>query len=355
MSLLFRYVFASHARLLLLTLSVGVGLYLLTELVERVDTFVEAGAGLPVVVRYYAARLPSIIAQILPAVFLLASVIVLCLMAHNREMTALQAGGVSPNSVAFVLVVCGLFWGAAQLACSQFLGAAGDAFADRIWSEQVRKRATEMRVMNDVWFTDREWIVSLKSLRQDGEGTGLAAYRLGDDGLRFVSIVRGPTFHAAPGEWLVRDAVRVSPETYVSEPAQDLVLPLSQEPSVFFVSGQNNPQRLPLWLLGEAIHKLRGAGSNVEALLTAWHGKLAYAASLMVMAVLAAAIVSWRDNVYLAVGLSMAVIFVTYALTLFGESMGQRGLLPPILAAWGPDALLLVLATLRLHFAGIHR
>lgn len=94
------------------------------------------------------------------------------------------------------------------------------------------------------------------------------------------------------------------------------------------MSGQDNPQQLPLWLLGEAIGKLRGAGSNVEALLTAWHGKLAYAASLMVMAVLAAAIVSWRDNVYLAVALSMAVIFVTYALTLFGESMGQRGLLP---------------------------
>ena len=75
MSLLFRYVFASHARLLLLTLSVGVGLYLLTELVERVDTFVEAGTGLAVVAQYYAARLPAIIAQILPAVFLLASVL----------------------------------------------------------------------------------------------------------------------------------------------------------------------------------------------------------------------------------------------------------------------------------------
>ena len=38
-----------------------------------------------------------------------------------------------------------------------------------------------------------------------------------------------------------------------------------------------------------------------------------------------------------------------------GESMGQRGLLPPMLAAWGPDALLLILASLRLRLAGIHR
>lgn len=355
MSLLFRYVFGSHARLLLLTLSVGVGLYLLTELVERVDTFVEAGTGLAVVAQYYAARLPSIIAQILPAVFLLASVITLCLMHHNREMTALQAGGVSPNSVALTLVLCGLFWGAAQLACAQFLGAAGDRFADRIWHEQVRKQAEVVRVLTDMWFTDREWIVAVKTLQQDGTGTGLSAYRLSDDGLRFTSIVRAPSFTARPGAWTAHGAVRVSPETFLSEAPQELVLPLAQDPAVFFVSSQDNPQQLPLWLLGEAIHKLRSAGSNVEGLLTAWHGKLAYAASLMVMAVLAAAIVSWKDNVYVAVALSMAVIFVTYAMTLFGESMGQRGLLPPAVAAWGPDALLLILAGFRLHLAGLRR
>lgn len=87
--------------------------------------------------------------------------------------------------MAFVLVLCGLFWGAAQLACSQFLGASGDAYADRIWREQVRKRTAEMRVLDNVWFTDKAWIVSLDTLRQDGEGTGFVAYRLSDDGLRF--------------------------------------------------------------------------------------------------------------------------------------------------------------------------
>lgn len=355
MTLLFRYVFLSHARLLLLTLSVGMGLYLLVDLMERVDIFTAADTGLWLVLQYYAARLPSIIAQILSAVFLLASVITLCLMARSREATALQAGGVSPNAVACVLVLCGVFWGAAQLACSQFLGASGDAFADRIWREQVRKRTVQVRVLRKVWFTDAEWIVSLDTLRQDGKGSGFTAYQVSDDGLRFVTIVRGPGFRAEAGRWLVRDAVRISPDSFVSEPAQDMTLPLQQDASVFFVSDQDRPQQLPLWLLGESIRKLRAAGSNVEALLTAWHSKLAYPASLIVMAVLAAAIVAWRSNVYLAVALSMAIIFVAYTLTLFGESIGQRGLLPPIVAAWGPNALLLVLALIGLHLADARR
>lgn len=351
MSLLFRYVFASHARLLLLTLGVGVGLYLLTEIVERADTFVEAGSGFGVVIRYYGARLPSIVAQILPAVFLLASVIVLCIMSRSRETTALQAGGVSPHASAVVLVACGVVWGAAQLACSQFLGAEGDRYADRLWREQVRKREAESRVLRNVWFTDREWIVSLETLHQDGSGTGISAYQLSDDGLRFRSIVRAPLFEAGAGEWIARDVCRSFPDAFVSENLPELTLPLSQDADVFFLTGQDNPQQLPLWLLGEAIRKLRDAGSNVEALQTAWHGKIAYAASLMVMALLAAAIVSWKDNVYLAVALSLLVTFVAYALTLFGESMGQRGLLPPVIAAWGPNAVLLLAAGLRLRYA----
>lgn len=355
MSLLFRYVFSSHARLMLLILSAGVSLYVLTELVDRIDTFLEADSGLWIMLQYFGARLPGIVAQILPAVFLLASVITLCMMVHSREMTALQAGGVSPNSVALVLVACGVFWGAAQFGCSQWLGSEGERFAKRMWQEEVRKREYLPQYVDNIWFTDREWIVSLESLSKTGEGENLSAYQLSGDGLNFSVIVRAPRFTATAGEWTAYSAQRISPNLFLSENLDVLPLPLTQDPRIFFLTGRESPQTLPLWRLSDAIDKFRAAGSNVEGLLTAWHGKLAYAASLVVMAVMAAAIVSWRDSVYIAVGLAIMLTFVSYVLTLFGESMGQRGLLPPVPAAWGPNALLLTLALLRLHYVRISR
>ena len=84
-------------------------------------------------------------------------------------------------------------------------------------------------------------------------------------------------------------------------------------------------------------------------------GKIAYAASLMVMALLGAAIVSWNSNIYIAVGISMAGTFLLYALTMFGESLGQMGALPPLMAAWGPDMLLLTVAISRLYFVSVRR
>ena len=43
MKLLFRYLVRNNAFILLPTLGVGIGLYLLTDLFERLDNFVEAG------------------------------------------------------------------------------------------------------------------------------------------------------------------------------------------------------------------------------------------------------------------------------------------------------------------------
>ena len=51
----------------------------------------------------------------------------------------------------------------------------------------------------------------------------------------------------------------------------------------------------------------------------------------------------------------MGGTFVLYALTMFGESLGMMGTLPPMVAAWGPDSLLLAVAAMRLYFVSVRR
>ncbi|WP_298068606.1 LptF/LptG family permease [uncultured Mailhella sp.] len=355
MSLLSRYIFQRHARMLLLIMSLGVGLYLLTELVEKVDIFIDNGAGLWLIIQYFGCRLPSMIAQILPAVFLLATVITLCFMGHSRELTALHAGGVSFASIAVVLVFCGAFWGAVQFSCSQFIGVQGEHYADYLWQEQVRKRDPSRRSISDVWFMENGWTVSVKQLAHNGTGTGFRAFHVREGTTDVDVIVRAPDVSAGREGWVAKDAVRTMPETYRTDTLGHLELPIHQDPEVFFAISAVNVQQLPLWQLGGIIRQLSAAGSNVEGLRTVWHGKIAYAVSLMVMALLGAALVSWNSNIYIAVSASMAGTFLMYALTMFGESMGQRGALPPLAAAWGPDILLLFLSALRLYLVSVRR
>ena len=356
MSLLFRYIFLRHARLLLLIMCLGLGLYLLTEIVERVDTFIDNGAGFDLVLKYFGCRIPGIVAQILPAVFLLATVVTLCLMGHSRELTALHAGGISFARVAFILVLCGLFWGGIQFSCSQFIGVQGDRYASQIWVEQVRKRELGQKTIHDIWFNEGGWTVSVDSLRQNGMGSGFTAYHVEAGRTTEVDvIIRAPRVKGGTEGWTAFDAVRVKPETFEQETLERVDIPVHQDPKLFFTTNSVNLQQLPIWQLGDAIRHLGDAGSNVEGLRTVWHGKIAYAASLMVMALLGAAIVSWNANIYIAVAVSMGGTFVLYALTMFGESLGMMGTLPPMVAAWGPDSLLLAVAAVRLYFVSVRR
>ncbi len=355
MNLLFRYIFFRQARLLMLIMGLGVGLYLLTELVERVDIFIESGAGFPLVIKYFAARLPGIIAQILPAVFLLATVMTLCLMDHARELTALHAGGISFAAVAGMLVVCGVFWGGVQFGCAQFLGVRGAAVADHIWQEQVRNRNLSQRVLDNVWFMEQGWIVSLDKLRADGDGTGLTAFHVGENDSEIDALVRAKKARGDASHWIAIDGEYVNPETYERRLFTEMDIPIAQSPELFFSTASASIQQQPIWQLGETIIKLRNAGSNVEGLRTIWHGKISYSFSLVVMALLGAALVLWNANIYVAVFASLAGTFALYALTLFGESLGQRGILPPIVAAWAPDILLSCISLSRLYLSSVRR
>lgn len=349
MSLLFRYLVRHNALLLLPTLAVGIGLYILTDLFERLDNFIEAGVPVRMVAYYFLVKTPLVISQILPVIFLLSTVIQLCVMARSRELTALQAGGISLAVVARAMVLCGVFWGCVQLGFSEWLGVAGERESARIWQEEVRKRNLAATVLSNIWFTEGPWIVSLGKLRPDAAGTDFAAYEITPDGLHIKTMLEAPSFTARAGRWTLRDAVRRDPESFCSERFPELTLPLEQDPATFrLVSAGTKPQQLPLWQLGAAIEQLRASGSNVESLRTAWHMKSAYAASLVVMALLATALVSWRDNIYIATALALLCTFLYYALFTLGTSLGQRGLVPPLPAVWGANVLVAVPALLRL-------
>lgn len=350
MSLLFRYIFKNHFRLVCMTLAVGLGIFILTDLVENADAFFAVDNSIKLIVQFYFARIPSIISQILPAVFLLASVILLCMMISSRENTALSAGGISVYIMAKMLFLCGVFWAILQFMFSQVFAVTGDAYAERLWDEKVRSRVITEEIITNVWFIDNNYMISLDTVKESGYGENLVAYELAENGKEIRTIVRAEKFHAEPYNWILTDVTISNLDDY-SEITKDIyTLAIEQSVDFFFIGEQSKPQTLSFFVLGEAIDRLEHTGSNVGALSTVWHSKLAYACSLVVMAFIAMAIVSCRENVYVAVAISIVITFVAYVLTMFGDSLGQQGVVPPFVGAWGPQILLFLVASGRLQY-----
>ncbi len=348
MKLLSRYLVRQNLFLVFVILLVGVGIYVLTDLFELLDRFVEAKLPAKTVLWYYAIKLPAIVAQLLPAIFLLAMVLQLNMLERSKELVALYSGGISPFVLLRFIVVYSLVWAVAQLFFAEALGVTGEREARRIWQEQVQQTKGGKDTLNHVWFTDKEHIVYVEQAAPNqGTAQDVRIYTLAPSGTDLESIISARTATLEQKAWQLHGVTRVSTQSMASEQLDSLEFPLRQDLKAFLlVESWSKPERLPLWELRGVIKRLERAGSNIENLRTVWHAKIAYAGSIIVMGLLALAIMQHTQSVYKAVGVSLVAIFFFYSANTISVTIGKGGSVPPVVAAWLTNGVALLLLCL---------
>jgi len=349
-----RYVTRQNLFFLIVSLGVGVCIYLLADLFDRLDNFLEAGLGAFEILYYYSVKIPLIITQIIPAVFLLAIVIQLGVMDRSRELTALRAGGVSMNWFVRFFVLYAVIWSCGQLLFSQYVAVYGAQEANRIWKEEVHKKQLDEVKIKNLWFRDGAFIVQAdEAVPSRSRATGITVYEFELDSQRMIRIIRADKALVDDHGWGLLGVRELDIRTFESVERQSLFLPVRQNLQAFLAAERNKEQGLmPLWELSGLIERLEVSGSNVEGLKTVWHSKWAYSFTLVVMALMGLALTSFSENMYANVGLSLALIFVHYGLYVIGISAGQKGILPPFAGAWLANFVMGALASLRLLWIG---
>ncbi len=336
MRLLTRYLARQNLFLLLAILVGGAGLYLLTESFESMDRFVETDAGAGYIALYLAARTPLIISRILPAVFLLALVAQLNILQRTREMTALMTGGITPMVLIRFVIIYGCIWCGVQFFFSEFVGVQGERLSAKIWAEEIRDESGNKAIASK-WFTQKDFLIYLGNINPDDtSGSEFRAYRLNENGLEIEEMISAESFVARDDHWTLSNVTRIHPNEFRTERFDTLDLSIKQNLEDFrLLKGGKSLIGLPIWDLYAHIRQLRNSGSNVEAMVTAMHGKMAYAVSIIVMGLFALIISQMTASIYKAVFIGVILTFVFYALSTFLMAMGERGLINPVLAAWG--------------------
>lgn len=338
----------------LICLGVGASIYLLSDLFDRLDDFMEAGLGVQTILYYFGVKIPVIFSQILPAVFLLSIVIQLGVMGRNREIVALRAGGVSVNWFVRFFIVYAFLWSCFQFVFAQYIGVYGQQEAARIWKEEVHTLHADEVIIKNLWFRDGSYMVHASSAMPSlSRAMDVTVYEFDMDSDRLIRIISAQKALIDEHGWGLVEAHELDTRTFVSTNRNTLFLPVRQNLSAFKeAKSKSQYSRLPIWELSNLINKLEVSGSNVEALRTVWHSKWAYAFALFTMGLVALAIFTLFDNIYANIGLSLALIFCYYALYVVGISAGQKGLLPPIVAAWLANIVFSAAAGIRLLWVG---
>jgi LPS export ABC transporter permease LptG/LPS export ABC transporter permease LptF len=327
-------------------------IYVVVDLSQTIEHVHRNSVAAGVVITYYFFELPQIVHDILPLAFLIAFLGTAAVLERNNETTALKASGVSLFRVARPLLLLGAGLGVALLLLDESVVQRSNRA-----SQQLRDVIRGRKVARSYRATDRLWLFlpdgrTLVNFLQFDPDTGTlvrpSIYRF-DDQLNLRARYMADRAVYQDGRWLAEHAwsrtlLAGGSAEFTQHPGV-IELPIGAEPS-YFGREYRKPSQMSFRELRSYIATLRAAGYQVDRLTVQLYYKLAYPASVLLLAWLALPFAFRMGRRGAVVGIAVALVLgMTYfALTALSTKLGEASLLPPVLAAWTPTVVFLLLA-----------
>jgi LPS export ABC transporter permease LptG/LPS export ABC transporter permease LptF len=301
------------------------------------------------VLSYFRYLVPLMVYQLAPLATLVATLVSLAILSKNNEVIALKASGISLYRLVLPLLLAGLLVsGGLFLLDDTFLPYANQR-------QDALRNEIKGRPAQTYFEPARQWIF--------GENSKIYNYELFDPdrqlfgGLNVFELdpttfqmrrrifATRATWEPSENAWIltggwVRD-FGSDGQVVKYEPFKATTIAELTEPPGYFRREVRQSFQMNWRQLGDYIASLRQAGFDTARLSVQWHKKFAFpmiAAIIVFLGAPFAFLVGTRGAVGgLAVAVGIGVIYWSSAALL--EAMGSAGQLPPVLAAWGPDAI----------------
>lgn len=313
---------------------------------ESGDILAYPGNGQEQLLYYVSLRAPQIVARFLPFSVLLGTLITLAGMNQNSEIISMKAASISAHQIIAPLIIASL--GIAGLSFwfnDHVVARATGALS--AWQDVNYGPVPERHgIVSNVWVRDREDLIHAD--RVVGRHTravleGVSYYdRTGDRLTAIASATRG----VREGDsWKLVNVRRFDVTTGKVTTLPAVLVGHGVQPDRFTLANVDGDS-MSFRALGRAIGELRAAGRPTASLETIrWH-KISGALSTVLMPLLAGVAgfgLARSGALFVRVVIGMALGFTYFVADNFALAMGNIGAYPPLLAAWAPFLLFLLI------------
>jgi lipopolysaccharide export system permease protein len=339
-----RYLLREFSTYLLLGLLGFITIFIVVDVFEKIDVFLDHHADAGLIARFYLYRTPEVVVQMLPVALLLATFLSLGQLNKFGELTAMRSVGLSlVRILAPVLVVAWVAVVGAFL-LNELAVPRANQERDRIYHEQIQRlRRPPATERADVTY-----------LGQGGRIFYMRLYLIGERRMHEVSmqdfragqLVRRVDAAEATwdgGRWVFRSGFVRTFERGVenARPFRRMAIEGIPETPEDFAKEVRNPDEMNYLELRSYVDKLRASGGRVANYLVDLHLKLSFPLVNFVVVLIGASLATRlrMQSPALGFGLSVAIAFVYYAFMRTGQALGHNGALPPYVAAWLGDVV----------------
>lgn len=294
---------------------------------------------------YVGLRVPQLVARFLPFAVLLGTLITLATLNQNSEIISMKAAGISAHQIIAPLILASLLIAAASFAFNERIVTRATATLKDWEAVDYGPLPKDQGVLSNVWVRHEDDLISAKTVIGSGPATRLQDVTVYDRaGGVLRSMITARSAVPAEGGWRMTDAERYDVGSTRVETFPTLIAARGTEPDQFTLASVD-PAEQDFRTLKGSIEDLRVAGRPTGALEAGlWHkisGPLS-AALMPLLAAVAAFGLARSGQLFLRAVIGMALGFAYFVVDNFALAMGNFGAYPPLLAAWAPFALFLL-------------
>ncbi|MDE2179306.1 MAG: LPS export ABC transporter permease LptG [candidate division NC10 bacterium] len=343
MRILDRYLAREFLRTFVFSLAVFLALSAIVDLFDRLSRFLDVSG--MVVIQYYFHRLPWFGFQVMPMAVLLAALFSLGRMARHNELLAMQMGHLSFFRIVAPLLVLGLMVSFAALILGESLIPRMNERALNTYRVKVQKVSPFQRTRdNDIWYRAKGNRFLHISLLETASGNirGLTLFELSPH-FRLLRRIDAKEARWQGGQWWLQDGAIswTRPDgTYQVDPFTHLTLNLEEKPTDL-AQVVRESEEMTSAELRTYIERLAKTGVNSVRYQVdlAAKASTAFMSAVMALIGIAFALRTGKRGVMAWTGACVVAAVCYSILNSFSISLGRGGVLPPIVAAWLPNAL----------------
>jgi lipopolysaccharide export system permease protein len=319
-------------------------LFVLGDLTERLDDYLDSDLTLGQIALGYVYNLPEYLHWSFPIAGLIAAIFTVHGMTTHREVVAAKAGGVSFHRLVLPVLALGTLLAAVALAATDVVPLS-------------KRRATDILERRD---PSRQWRSDFVYRSGDGlalavqridlapprmTGVGIHAERRGSDAVSLHIEVSDAAW--SEGQWDFNQGVfrRIWPDGFESAMRFDhLQIRAFDEQPEELLQDVRDEEELTYAELERQASIVERAGGNSNELRTKKEQKLAIPVATLVIILFGTPLATSnrRGGAAYGIGISLATTIVYLLLFRVSAGLGSAGALTPMQAAWLPNLLFLV-------------
>lgn len=348
-----RYLLRSFLSSLVMALLAFIIIFIVVDVFEKIDKFVDNEATLDSVIRYNLLKIPEIVLLVLPVAMLLGCLFGLGNLARRNEILPLQNAGISTNRILLPIYLLGFLVSAAAFLLGETVLPRANVKKNEVWKMEIRKEARpsgNIRTkVNYLGRGGRHYLIGRYDARKF-QMFDVVIQTFADNTL--VERIDAKSGEWAGGQWSFRDGFRrtFTDEGEHAEHFDLITVPDLHETPDDFAKREKEPDEMSYKELHRFVDKTRAGGGYATKEAVEMHLKVAFPFSNAILILLGSPIATRRRRSGLAVSFALAVglAFVYYGAIRIGQALGQNDTLAPLPAAWLGNAIFGVAAILSL-------